>query len=67
MTPRHLVGGLAVIDTVPPATGPAVEHRNLTVGMSACPTELVQVADGPPLRCSPTDWTPRCTGSIRSR
>jgi dipeptidyl aminopeptidase/acylaminoacyl peptidase len=49
VTPGHLVGGLAVLDTVPPATGPAVEHRNLTVGMSVCPTELVQVADGPPL------------------
>lgn len=49
MTPGHLVGALAVIDTVPPATGPTVEQRNLTVGRSACPTELVQVADGPPL------------------
>ncbi|WP_414166698.1 S9 family peptidase [Streptoverticillium reticulum] len=49
VTPGHLVGGLAVIDTVPPATGPAVGHRNLTVGMSVCPTGLVQVADGPPL------------------
>ncbi|MEE1745634.1 S9 family peptidase [Streptomyces sp. JV184] len=49
VTPAHLVGGLAVIDTVPPATGPALEHRNLTVGMSVSPTELVQVADGPPL------------------
>ncbi|MGF1425598.1 S9 family peptidase [Kitasatospora sp. LaBMicrA B282] len=49
VTPGHLVGGLAVLDTVPPATGPAAEHRNLTVGMSVCPNELVQVADGPPL------------------
>ncbi|MFJ4592154.1 MULTISPECIES: S9 family peptidase [unclassified Kitasatospora] len=49
VTPGHLVGALAVIDTVPPATGPTVEQRDLTVGMSACPTELVQVADGPPL------------------
>ncbi|MCC9308699.1 S9 family peptidase [Kitasatospora sp. RB6PN24] len=49
VTPGHLVGALAVIDTVPPATGPTVGQRNLTVGMSACPTELVQVADGPPL------------------
>ncbi|MFI9809440.1 S9 family peptidase [Streptomyces sp. NPDC052301] len=48
-TPGHLVGALAVIDTVPPAVGPTVEQRNLTVGMSVCPTELVQVADGPPL------------------
>ncbi|MFJ2806569.1 S9 family peptidase [Kitasatospora sp. NPDC087271] len=49
VSPGHLVGALAVIDTVPPATGPTVEQRDLTVGMSACPTELVQVADGPPL------------------
>ncbi|MCX4744991.1 S9 family peptidase [Kitasatospora sp. NBC_01287] len=49
VTPGHLVGALAVIDTVPPATGPTVEERNLTAGLSACPTELVQVADGPPL------------------
>ncbi|GGV12377.1 hypothetical protein GCM10010260_58800 [Streptomyces filipinensis] len=49
VTPGHLVGALAVIDTVPPATGPTVEQRNLTAGMSACPTELVQVCDGPPL------------------
>lgn len=49
VTPGHLVGALAVIDTVPPATGPAVGQRNLTAGMSACPTELVQVAEGPPL------------------
>ncbi|GAA1263815.1 hypothetical protein GCM10009665_61680 [Kitasatospora nipponensis] len=49
VTPGHLVGGLAVIDTVPPASGPAVEQRNLTAGMSICPTELAQVADGPPL------------------
>jgi len=49
VTPGHLVGALAVIDTVPPATGPAVEQRNLTAGMSPTPTELVQVAGGPPL------------------
>lgn len=49
VTPGHLVGALAVIDTLPPTIGPTVEQRNLTVGMSACPTELVQVADGPPL------------------
>ncbi|MGX4735723.1 S9 family peptidase [Kitasatospora griseola] len=49
VTPGHVIGGLAVVDTVPPTTGPAVEHRNLTAGMSVCPTELVQVADGPPL------------------
>ncbi|MGH4036161.1 S9 family peptidase [Actinomycetota bacterium Odt1-20B] len=49
VTPGHLAGGLAVIDTVPSANGPTVAQRNLTVGMSACPTELVQVAEGPPL------------------
>ncbi|MFD7595176.1 S9 family peptidase [Kitasatospora sp. NPDC059812] len=49
VTPGHLVGALAVIDTVPPATSPTVEQRDLTPGMSVCPTELVQVADGPPL------------------
>ncbi|TQF02649.1 S9 family peptidase [Kitasatospora acidiphila] len=49
VTPGHLVGALAVIDTVPPAPGSTVEQRNLTVGLSVCPTELVQVADGPPL------------------
>lgn len=49
VTPAHLVGGLAVLDTVPPETGPAVEHRNLTAGMPVCPAELAQVADGPPL------------------
>ncbi|MDT0449487.1 TolB family protein [Streptomyces hesseae] len=66
VTPAHFVGGLAVIDTVPPETGPAVEHRNLTVGMSVSPTELVQVEDGPHSRCSPTGWTPRCTSSTPS-
>ncbi|MBY8880292.1 S9 family peptidase [Actinacidiphila acidipaludis] len=49
VTPGHLVGELAVMDTVPPATGPAVGQRNLTAGMSVSPAELVQVADGPPL------------------
>ncbi|WP_051817194.1 prolyl oligopeptidase family serine peptidase [Kitasatospora sp. NRRL B-11411] len=49
VTPGHLVGGLAVLDTVPPATGPATGHRNLTEGLPVCPAELVQVADGPPL------------------
>ena len=49
VTPPNLIGGLAVLDTVPPVTGPAVEHRNLTLGMPVSPTELVQVADGPPL------------------
>ena len=49
VSPGHVVGGLAVLDIVPPAAGPAAEHRDLTGGMSVCPTELVQVADGPPL------------------
>lgn len=50
MTPGHSVGALAVMDAVPPVTGPAVvEHRNLTVGMSVSPAELVQTAGGPPL------------------
>ena len=49
VTPPHSIGALAVLDTVPPATGPAVEHRNLTLGMPVSPAELVQVADGPPL------------------
>jgi dipeptidyl aminopeptidase/acylaminoacyl peptidase len=47
ITPPNLIGGLAVLDTVPPLAGPAVEHRNLTLGMAVSPTELVQVADGP--------------------
>ncbi|WP_232246458.1 S9 family peptidase [Kitasatospora mediocidica] len=49
VTPGHLVGALAVLDTVPPATGPAVGHRNLTARMPVSPTELVQTAGGPPL------------------
>lgn len=49
VTPSCSVGGLGVIDTVPPITGPALEHRNLTVGMPVSPTELVQIPDGPPL------------------
>lgn len=48
VSPGHIIGGLAVMDTVPPANGPA-EHRDLTAGMSVCPAELAQVADGPPL------------------
>lgn len=47
VSPGHRIGGLAVIDTVPPTTGPAVEYRDLTAGMSVCPAELAQVADGP--------------------
>jgi dipeptidyl aminopeptidase/acylaminoacyl peptidase len=48
-TPEHLIGALAVLDTVPPATGRAFDHRNLTVDMSVSPSELVQTAGGPPL------------------
>jgi len=40
-------GGHAVYD-VNVATTAAV-HRDLTEGMAACPTDLAQVADGPPL------------------
>lgn len=47
VTPGNQIGGLAVIDTVPPAAGPASEHHNLTLGMSVSPLELAQVADGP--------------------
>ncbi|WP_323747699.1 alpha/beta hydrolase family protein, partial [Catenulispora rubra] len=49
VTPGHLVGGVAVLDTVPLASSRTVEQRNLTAGMSICPTELVQVGGGPPL------------------
>ncbi|MEY9931968.1 dipeptidyl aminopeptidase/acylaminoacyl peptidase [Catenulispora sp. GP43] len=64
VSPVHLIGGLAVMDTGLPVNGaaasgrqasggqainPAAEHRDLTAGMSVCPTELAQVADGPPL------------------
>jgi dipeptidyl aminopeptidase/acylaminoacyl peptidase len=49
MTPPGLVAGTAVFDVTVPPAGPAGEHRNLTAGTDSCPTELVQVADGPPL------------------
>ncbi|ANZ41283.1 hypothetical protein BBK82_40265 [Lentzea guizhouensis] len=39
LTPPHLQGGLAVFDQ---------DHRNLTEGMPACPTDLVQT-DGAPI------------------
>jgi dipeptidyl aminopeptidase/acylaminoacyl peptidase len=39
-------GGFAVYDTVP---GASASPRDLTKGLDICPTELVQVADGPPL------------------
>lgn len=37
-TPPRLIGGMAVL-TLDPETG---EHRNLTEGMPACPTQLVE-------------------------
>ncbi|MFC1436092.1 prolyl oligopeptidase family serine peptidase [Streptacidiphilus sp. N1-3] len=49
LTPPGPVGGRAVLDIAIPAIGPAGEHRNLTAGMTACPTELVQISDGAPL------------------
>jgi dipeptidyl aminopeptidase/acylaminoacyl peptidase len=49
VTPPGPVGGLAVFDLTVPAAGAAAEHRNLTAGMTVCPTRLVQVADGLPL------------------
>ena len=39
-------GGFAVYDTV---AGTSASPRDLTKGMDVCPTELAQVADGPPL------------------
>ena len=54
-----MIGGLAVLDRfcrgstetteAAEAAEAAVEYRDLTAGMPVCPTELVQVADGPPL------------------
>ncbi|AWS42515.1 S9 family peptidase [Streptosporangium sp. 'caverna'] len=49
VTPPGTVGGLAVFDVTVPAGDTAGEHRNLTAGMAVCPTDLAQVADGPPL------------------
>jgi dienelactone hydrolase len=40
-------GGDAVYDVA--VCAEAAEHRDLTAGMTVCPTELAQVADGPPL------------------
>jgi dipeptidyl aminopeptidase/acylaminoacyl peptidase len=40
-------GGEAVYDVAVSAA--AAVHRDLTAGMTVCPTELAQVADGPPL------------------
>jgi len=40
-------GGDAVYDVT--VSSAAAVHRDLTAGMAVCPTELAQVADGPPL------------------
>jgi dipeptidyl aminopeptidase/acylaminoacyl peptidase len=40
---------LAVFDVTVPHSGAAAEHRNLTAGMTVCPTHLAQVTDGAPL------------------
>jgi dipeptidyl aminopeptidase/acylaminoacyl peptidase len=49
VTPPGSVGGLAVFDLTVPEAGAAAECRNLTAGMTVCPTRLVQAADGVPL------------------
>jgi dipeptidyl aminopeptidase/acylaminoacyl peptidase len=49
VTPPGLVGGYAVLDVAVPVSGPAGGHRNLTAGMTACPTAVVQVDAGLPL------------------
>jgi dipeptidyl aminopeptidase/acylaminoacyl peptidase len=61
VTPPGPIGGLAVFDVTVPGAGAGAgvgaaeelrdleEHRNLTAGMTVCPAELVQLADGPPL------------------
>jgi dipeptidyl aminopeptidase/acylaminoacyl peptidase len=49
VTPPGSVGGLAVFDLTVPEDGTAAECRNLTAGMTVCPTHLVQAADGVPL------------------
>jgi dipeptidyl aminopeptidase/acylaminoacyl peptidase len=49
VTPPGSVGGLAVFDLTVPEAGAAAERRNLTAGMTVCPTRLVQAADGVPL------------------
>jgi dipeptidyl aminopeptidase/acylaminoacyl peptidase len=45
LTPPGMIGGMAVFD-IDLSTG---RHRNLTERLPACPTELVQVAEGAPL------------------
>jgi dienelactone hydrolase len=49
LTPPGLQAGTAVFDLAVPAAGPAAAHDNLTAGMPACPSELVQVDRGAPL------------------
>jgi dipeptidyl aminopeptidase/acylaminoacyl peptidase len=49
ITPPGLVGGDAVFDVAVPTSGTAGNHRNLTAGMTACPSELVQIDSGVPL------------------
>ncbi|WP_449063059.1 S9 family peptidase [Planomonospora algeriensis] len=49
MPPPALVDGFAVFDVAVPAAGAAAGHRDLTAGMTVCPTHLAQVADGAPL------------------
>ena len=49
VTPPNTVGALAVFDVTVPESGATAEHRNLTTGMTVCPTELVQLTDGAPL------------------
>jgi dipeptidyl aminopeptidase/acylaminoacyl peptidase len=48
-TPPGLVGGAAVFDVAVPTSGTAGAHRNVTAGMSVCPSELVQIDSGAPL------------------
>ncbi|MGW3242384.1 prolyl oligopeptidase family serine peptidase [Streptomyces sp. NPDC001070] len=51
-TPPGNLFALSVLDRAVPSgagPGPVPEPRNLTEGMEVCPTELVQVTDGPPL------------------
>ncbi|MFZ0191028.1 MAG: prolyl oligopeptidase family serine peptidase [Streptosporangiaceae bacterium] len=43
----EVFGGHAVYDVA--VTAAAAVHRDLTEGMAACPTDLAQVTDGPPL------------------
>jgi len=46
VTPPGAIGGYAAFDLDVAAAG---EHRLLTAGLTVCPIELAQVADGPPL------------------